>query len=120
VREGAQVLVNLTNDAWYERTSAAYQHLVFYIFRAIETDRYVLRAANTGISAIIDPRGRIRERTPIFEKEVLRGGFSLREGLTFYARHGDYFVLLALACLVIIGSARYFVITHRDRPGTRK
>ena len=62
VREGAQVLVNLTNDAWYDRTSAPFQHFAFSIFRAIETDRYVLRAANTGISAIIDPKGVLMQK----------------------------------------------------------
>lgn len=100
VANGAQFLVNLTNDAWYEKTSAAFQHLSSYIFRAVETDRYVLRAANTGISAIVDPRGRITARTPIFVAQVLKGHFSLRDTLTFYVRHGDYFILLALLFLV--------------------
>ena len=58
VRRGAEVLVNITNDAWFGKSSAPYQHFASYIFRAVETDRYVLRAANTGISAVIDPRGR--------------------------------------------------------------
>ena len=62
VRNGAEVLVNITNDAWYDRTSAPYQHLAFYVFRAVESDRYVLRAANTGISAIIDPKAAFTER----------------------------------------------------------
>ena len=79
VRAGAEVLVNITNDAWFGPTSAPYQHFAFYIFRAIETDRYVLRAANTGISAVIDPRGRIVARTGIFTEDVLNGTFSLRE-----------------------------------------
>jgi apolipoprotein N-acyltransferase len=94
VRRGAQVLVNTTNDAWYNRTSAPFQHLVFYIFRAIETDRYVLRAANTGISAIIDPKGRVTGDTPLFREAVLRGRFGLISGLTPYVRYGDYFVVL--------------------------
>ncbi len=102
VRQGAQVLVNLTNDAWYNRTSAPYQHFAFYIFRAIETDRYVLRAANTGISSIIDPRGRIEGKTPIFTEEVLRGKYALKNTQTFYVRHGDYFVVI---CLVFLGGA---------------
>ncbi|MBA4391223.1 MAG: apolipoprotein N-acyltransferase [Syntrophus sp. (in: bacteria)] len=104
VREGAQVLVNLTNDAWYEKTSAPFQHFAFYIFRAIETDRYMLRAANTGISAIIDPQGRIEAKTPIFVDAVLKGSFAMRNTKTFYVRYGDYFIviaLLGLAALVI-------------------
>ena len=109
VRQGAEVLVNVTNDAWYNRTSAPYQHFAFYIFRAIETDRYVLRAANTGISGIIDPRGRIEGKTPIFSEEVFRGWYALKNTQTFYVRHGDYFVLLCLVFLVAavgVGLAR--------------
>jgi len=102
VARGAQFLVNLTNDAWYERTSAAYQHLAFYVFRAVETDRYVLRAANTGISAIIDPRGNITAKTPIFEERVLKGNFGLRDNVTFYVSHGDYFILISFLFLLAI------------------
>ncbi|MBA4417915.1 MAG: apolipoprotein N-acyltransferase [Syntrophus sp. (in: bacteria)] len=102
VRKGAQVLVNITNDAWYDRTSAPYQHLAFYVFRAIESDRYVLRAANTGISAIIDPKGRIHGATPIFEERVVKGGYALKDTQTFYVRYGDYFILIALCYLAVI------------------
>jgi apolipoprotein N-acyltransferase len=102
VRNGAEVLVNITNDAWYDRTSAPYQHLAFYVFRAVESDRYVLRAANTGISAIIDPQGRIHGKTPIFEPAVVKGGFSLKDTLTPYVRYGDYFVLLCVVLLAVI------------------
>ncbi|HVN23714.1 MAG TPA: apolipoprotein N-acyltransferase [Syntrophorhabdales bacterium] len=98
-RRGAQVFVNITNDAWFGRSSAPYQHLAFYTFRAIETDRFVLRAANTGISAIIDPRGRITARTDLFTRGVLQGTFAMRDGTTFYVKHGDYFVLL---CIVVL------------------
>jgi apolipoprotein N-acyltransferase len=120
VRRGAQVLVNLTNDAWYERTSAPSQHLAFYVFRAIETDRYVLRSANTGISAIIDPRGRIKGQTPIFEERLLKGAFSLRNGFTSYVRHGDFFILLALISLFIMVSIRALVILRSRRQRTGK
>ena len=57
VREGAEVLVNITNDAWYSRTSAPFQHFAFYIFRAMETDRYVLRVANTASAPSSTPVG---------------------------------------------------------------
>jgi apolipoprotein N-acyltransferase len=112
VREGAQVLVNLTNDAWYDRTSAPYQHFAFYIFRAIETDRYVLRAANTGISAIIDPKGHVDAKTPIFTEETLKGSFAMKNTKTFYVRYGDYFIVLvflALVVAVLLGWRRKFV-----------
>ena len=99
-RSGAQVFVNITNDAWFGASSAPYQHLAFYTFRAIETDRFVLRAANTGVSAIIDPRGRITARTDIFVRTALKGTFAMRDGQTFYVRHGDYFVTLCVMMLV--------------------
>jgi len=107
VRKGAQVIINLTNDAWYDRTSAPFQHLVFYVFRAIETDRFILRAANTGISAVIDNRGRIKKKTHIFEDAVLKGDFHLSDKKTFYVKYGDWFIyILALVFLLIF--ARFF------------
>lgn len=105
VRNGAQVLANLTNDAWYDRTSAAYQHFASYVFRAIETDRFVMRAANTGISGIIDSRGRIHRKTMIFTEEVLRGTYTLKNTMTFYVRHGDYFIVLCFVFLAFITAA---------------
>ena len=108
VRQGANVLVNITNDAWFGRTSAPYQHLGFYIFRAVETDRWVLRSANTGISAVIDPQGRIRARTGLFERTVLTGTFAMKDTKTFYVRHGDYFVLLAALALLTAVAYSFF------------
>ena len=102
VRKGAQVLVNLTNDAWYDRSSAPYQHFVFYIFRAIEADRFVLRAANTGISTIIDPRGRIKGQTGLFVESTFTGMFSLKTEKTPYVAYGDYFILFSFLCLLVI------------------
>ena len=55
---GAQLLVNITNDGWYGRTSAPYQHFAMAKFRAVENERYLVRAANTGITAVVDPHGR--------------------------------------------------------------
>jgi apolipoprotein N-acyltransferase len=102
VKNGAQILINVTNDAWYDRSSAPYQHMAFYVFRAVETDRFVLRAANTGISAIIDPRGRLIQRSRIFEETAVRGRFSFRSTETFYVRYGEWFLLLCLFYLLII------------------
>ncbi len=114
VRRGAQVLVNITNDAWYDRTSAPYQHLAFYVFRAIESDRYVLRAANTGISAIIDPRGRIHGATPIFREGIVKGGYALKDTQTFYVRWGDWFVVISLLFLAAV-VLRGIVVCKRQR-----
>lgn len=114
VRSGAQVLVNITNDAWYERTSAAYQHLGFYVFRAIESDRYMLRSANTGISAVIDPRGRITGRTELFTEVNLRGRFSMRNTITPYVRYGDYFLVLATAFLFLCVISALFRLRRKN------
>ncbi|MCX8111236.1 MAG: hypothetical protein N3D15_08325, partial [Syntrophorhabdaceae bacterium] len=82
--------------------SAPYQHLSFYRFRAIETDRYILRAANTGISAIIDTRGRIKAKTGIFEDAIVKGDFYLSNSQTLYVRYGDWFIILIIIGFVLL------------------
>jgi apolipoprotein N-acyltransferase len=90
--DGAQVLFAITNDAWYGRTGAPYQFLAMTALRSAETGLWTARAANTGVSALIDARGRVRERTEIFEEGIVVGDVPLRAGpATFYARHGDWF-----------------------------
>jgi apolipoprotein N-acyltransferase len=106
VRKGADVLVNLTNDAWFGASSAPYQHLSMSVFRAVENRRPLIRAANTGFSAIIDSRGRIMDRTDLFEEETLRATLCLIDrNLTFYTRFGDIFayvaIIMALAGIII-------------------
>jgi apolipoprotein N-acyltransferase len=96
-RDGADLLVNITNDAWYGRTSAPYQHLAMATFRAVENGKYLVRAANTGISAVVDPRGRVLEEAPLFESAALVRDVPIVPGQTFYSRHGDVF---AWGCLV--------------------
>lgn len=95
VLSGANVLVNLTNDAWYGNTSAQYQHVVFSQFRALENRRYLLRATNTGITAVINPRGQIVDQLKPFDKNVLVKMISLSEGVTLYTHLGSVIVLFA-------------------------
>ncbi|MDO8426612.1 MAG: apolipoprotein N-acyltransferase, partial [Deltaproteobacteria bacterium] len=105
VKNGATVLANLTNDAWFGYTSAPYQHFEMAVVRAVENRVFLLRAANTGISATIDPAGRVRKRTALFEKAVIIDDIKLRHGaLTFYTRWGDVFTYgcLALSGIFII------------------
>lgn len=99
--QGAELLVNITNDAWYGRSSAPHQHLAMAVFRAVENRKYLVRAANTGITVVVDPRGRVLERTPLFEPAVLVAKVPLVPGRTFYARYGDVFGGSAL--LVALG-----------------
>lgn len=101
-REGATLLVNITNDAWFGSTSAPHQHLSMTVFRAVETRLYLVRAANTGISAIIDPSGKILSRTPLFERTVLKGEVKIIDEKTFYAAYGDLFVGLCGIVLLIL------------------
>jgi apolipoprotein N-acyltransferase len=99
---GAQLLVNITNDAWFGDSSAPYQHLSMTVFRAIENRLSLLRAANTGISAIIDPTGRILFQTRIFERTTLKGRAIMVDEKTFYAAYGDMFVYLCVVALFIM------------------
>jgi apolipoprotein N-acyltransferase len=96
-RKGAAILVNLTNDAWFGRTSAPYQHLSMAVFRAVENGRPMIRAANTGFSAFIGPRGHIMVRSQLFKEEVLTRELRLKSSSkSFYTRYGDLFAFLLL------------------------
>jgi apolipoprotein N-acyltransferase len=95
-RRGARFLATITNDGWYGRSAAPYQHFAAAVLRAAENRRFVLRAATTGISGIIDPAGRILARSGIGTAVTLAGDVTPSTGLTFYARHGDLFSFLAL------------------------
>lgn len=115
VREGADLLAILTNDAWFDGTTAPLQHAAIAPFRAIEEGRYLLRAANSGPSMIIDPRGRVIAALPLGAHGVLVAPVSARRPLTPYGHIGDVFgwgtVLLAAALLVpgaatVLGRAR--------------
>ena len=95
---GAQLLVAITNDAWYGHTGAPHQFLAITALRSAETGLWTARAANTGVSALIDGRGRVREQTRIFERGLLVGDVPLRDPArapTFFTRHGNW---LPLGC----------------------
>ncbi len=108
----ADVLVNITNDAWFGKTSAPYQHLSMSVFRAVETRLCLVRAANTGISALVDPTGKILAQTKLFEQDQITGRIPLIQTPTFYARYGDWFVWAGF-----IGLAGLFLwsLTRRER-----
>lgn len=111
VKGGADILVNLTNDAWFGRTSAPFQHLSMSVFRAVETRRPLIRAANTGISAFVDSKGRIIRQGDLFREAVIVSDvIPSRQGLTFYVRYGYLFplFLLLVICGILINSK-----THR-------
>jgi apolipoprotein N-acyltransferase len=93
------VLVNITNDAWFGKTREPLIHLALATFRAVEQRRFLVRATNTGISAIVDPAGRILERSPVFARANLVGDVTPMSGLTLYARFGDW---VGVLCLVSV------------------
>jgi apolipoprotein N-acyltransferase len=106
VLQGAELLTTITNDAWYGETSAPWQHFDLATMRAIEQGRYLARAANTGISGIVDPYGRVTLRTALFETVAPIGEVRFIQELTVYARIGDIAAQLAvLLTLLGVGSA---------------
>ena len=96
VLEGAELLTTITNDAWYGETSAPFQHFDLATMRAIEQGRYLARAANTGISGIVDPYGRVTVRTALFETTAPLGEVRFIRERTLYARIGDLAAQLAV------------------------
>jgi len=101
VKEGANFLVTITNDAWFGKTSAPYQHFAQAVFRAVENHVFVARAANTGISGFIDPKGKILKEGGIFEEEAINGVIRLSTGKTFYTLNGDIFAWICSAFSVL-------------------
>ena len=107
VRRDASFLINTTNDAWFGQTAAPHQHLSKAAVRAAETGRPVLRAANTGISGLIAPSGRILHATGLFETGTVTVRFSPRFATTPYVRFGDLFLILCAVSLAGYIAWRY-------------
>lgn len=108
VRKGAQMLAVITNDAWWGDTPGYRQHLNYSRLRAIETRRWVARCANTGISAIIDPKGRILDRTSWWEPALLEGKVQLLQGETFFVRYGDIVGRISVFLFLLLLAAAIF------------
>lgn len=102
VRYGAEVLVNLTNDAWYEGTPGPFQHFLMERVRAVETDRYLVRSANGGVSGVVDPRGRLQARTPPGEAASFWGIVAPRRTATLWTRVGNGWLVIPL--LIVLAS----------------
>ncbi|WP_245621704.1 apolipoprotein N-acyltransferase [Sedimenticola selenatireducens] len=99
----AAFLVNASNDAWFGDSLAPSQHLEIARMRALESGRYLLRSTNTGISALIDPKGKVRDFSPAFQRHVLSGEIIPMQGATPYVRIGNWGVVL-FSCLVVGGA----------------
>ncbi len=105
--QGADVLVNVSNDGWYGDSGAWSQHLQQTRMRAIENDRWLLSATNTGLTAAIDPAGRIAAAVPREERTALVANYALISSTTFYTRHGDWFATLCAIISVLAIGARF-------------
>lgn len=101
VEKGANFLVTITNDGWYGKSSAPYQHFSIAVFRAVENRRYLLRAATTGISGIIDPYGRILYKSELQTKTFLTAKITPSQKLSFYTKYGDLLPIASLTLAVI-------------------
>jgi len=105
VREGARVLVNVSNDAWFGPSFGAAQHFAMGRLRAVETGRWLLRAGNDGITAVVDPYGRVTARLERGRPGVLVGAYALLDGRTPYVRLGEAPVFLLALGLLLFGRA---------------
>ncbi len=122
VRAGAGFLVNITNDAWFLDTKEPYLHLQGAVFRAVENRRYLVRAANTGVSCFLDPFGRVTARVQdrrgdaTYVDGIAAARVAFRDDLSFYTKYGDVFTYLCFGC--ILGTA--FVRKFRGPAGNRR
>ena len=97
-KNGAEVLVNISDDGWYGDTSAPWQHLHMERMRAIENRRWILRDTNNGVTSVIDPEGQVRQSIPRHQVDALPAQFGFRSDVTFYSAHGDVF---GWACAIL-------------------
>jgi apolipoprotein N-acyltransferase len=112
VTGGSELLTTITNDAWFGSTSAPYQHFAQASMRAIEEGRYLVRSANTGISGIVDPYGRVVEQTHIYQPAVVVGEARFLRAITVYTRIGDVFAYAS-----VVATLALVVLSRRRRDG---
>jgi apolipoprotein N-acyltransferase len=115
-RNGAELIVIVTNDAWFKTSWALPQHFAKAVFRAVETRRDVVQAANSGVSGIVDAQGRIQARSGINERTVLGGTVRTRDRETLYTRWGDWWIGLS-ALYLGIAALSSSGLSRRRRPG---
>jgi apolipoprotein N-acyltransferase len=101
-KNGAEFLVNITNDAWFGESAASYQHMGIVTFRAVENRAWIVRAANTGISGFINPTGRIVQATEIFKNAICTDTIYPHQEKTFYTKYGDLFPLICYIIVLLI------------------
>jgi apolipoprotein N-acyltransferase len=102
IRKGANLIFVITNDGWWGNTPGHRQHFTFSQLRAIETRRSIARSANTGISAFIDQRGDVFQKTKYWEPAVIRQVINANNKITFYVKYGDYIARLSAFVAVFL------------------
>jgi apolipoprotein N-acyltransferase len=102
IEKGAQFIAVITNDGWWENTSGKDQHLDYAKLRAIETRRWVCRSANTGISAFINQRGDITQKTSWWKKDALKADINLNSEITFYVKYGDFIAWIGSIITILV------------------
>lgn len=119
LRRGANLIVHITNDGWFGRTTGPYQHATMARMRVIENGVSMARCANTGISMLIDPAGRVLGKTELYTRTILAGQLPLVNATTVYARYGDWFIFM---CVLVMAAAVFslFIGNCRDAPTKRK
>jgi apolipoprotein N-acyltransferase len=124
VRRGAQLVINISNEAWFGKTAAPYQMLSMNVFRAVENNVFVVRCSNTGVSCFIDPNGRILKRVQdsngedLFVRGTATETVTLLNSSTFYTRHGDVLPYVCIVFSVFLVTGSFFKRAHKvyDRP----
>lgn len=115
VEEGSQLLVNITNDGWFSDTPGPHQHAQMAIMRSVEFRRWLVRSANTGISFIVDPAGRVVESLGLFKEGIIFADVTPRNDVTVYARWGDWLIaVVAVVFLVVALFSRATRVGHDD------
>ena len=114
-KNGAQLLINLTNDAWYGKTSAPYQHFSMAVLRAVENRRSLVRSANTGISGFIEPTGKSSGETDIYIHTTATQNVSLLQIKSFYTLYGDVFARLCMVVTALLAGIGCLKRTNRIR-----
>jgi apolipoprotein N-acyltransferase len=110
-KKGANVLVNLSNDGYFGHSEARDQHFLLARMRAVENRRYLIRATNDGITAVIDPAGQIVQRLPMYQELAAPMRYGVVESTTFYARHGDWF---AWGCLALGATLGLYNVSRKE------
>jgi apolipoprotein N-acyltransferase len=111
-KNGAELLINISNDGWYGRSAAPEQHLAMARVRAIENRRWLLRGTNNGHTVVVDPYGRITGEIPVDTRAVLAAAFDYRSDLTPYVRWGDW---VAWLCVALSAACLFFRMRKQSR-----